>query len=217
MNKWKHLFYPKRCVICRKIVMDETASELCDNCYHTILINDDSIFNKEQLIKVYALFPYQGIHKQAIYRWKYNGIRKYAITFAKLFTECVDLQKEFQIDALIPVPLAFNRYKKRGFNQAEDLAVAISKETDIPVYSVLERTKYTKPQSACTKEQRIQNMRNSIKLKQQVQQNKLNAIAIIDDIYTTGATAGACIEAMHASDNYKNTHFYVFTVCRGGY
>ncbi len=229
----KQLIFPSRCIVCQTLLGDKDTGCLCDKCYsfvfrhhlcprcgrpyfaggsHCIHCEHEAI---SENIQITALFPYESMFRKAVLRWKYKGIRKYARGYADLFVNDLCLFEKFDIDGLIPVPLAQSRLRRRGFNQALDLTNELSRLTDIKVYDILERTKKTKPQSKCNKRERRTNIKGSIAVKKEISNLTLNNIAIIDDIYTTGATIKECIEAIKRHKIIKNKKIYVLTVCIG--
>lgn len=232
-QRLKKLIYPNKCMICRSILNEYVIGHLCDKCYSFVLrhhlcpkcgrpynIGDTycAYCNKEEqdaIEQVIPLFPYEAQYKKAVLRWKYNGLRKYAKGYADLFVNDLCIIDKLKIDALIPVPLAPSRARMRGFNQALDLAKEISKLTDVKVYDILTRIKETKPQSKCNKKERLSNIKGSIEVKPEITSLELNNIAIIDDIYTTGATVKECLSAINRQNLIKNTKLYVLIVCIG--
>ncbi len=220
-------------MICQVILDDRVVGHLCDKCYSFVFrhnlcprcgrpyhIGGDgcAYCEKEEMdsdMRIIALFPYEDAFRQAVLRWKYNGLRKYAKGYADLFVNDLCMIDKLQIDALIPVPLSGSRLKKRGFNQALDLAREISKLTGIRVYDVLTRVKETKPQSKCSKQERRGNIKGSIEVKSDINFSEVNHIAILDDIYTTGATVKECIHAIKRQNIIENKKIYVLIVCIG--
>ncbi|MGL4346196.1 MAG: ComF family protein, partial [Cellulosilyticaceae bacterium] len=123
-----------------------------------------------------------------------------------------------EIDGLIPVPVSPKRYRKRGFNQAYDLAREVSVHTHVPVYDLLRRIRNTKPQSECTKAQRASNVKGSIGINSQNLQKIdkiLKKVAIIDDIYTTGSTARECAKMLQQCFKGEIEQIFVLVVARG--
>lgn len=91
-------------------------------------------------------------------------------------------------EALIPVPLHLSRLRHRGFNQSKLLAIEIGKLLNVPVLSnVISKTKATKPQAEQSLKQRKNNLSGSFSLTKSV---PFESVAIIDDVVTTGSTAG---------------------------
>lgn len=229
----KELIYPNKCMLCQVLLEVGVQGQLCNQCYKSVLRHNlcskcGRPYNigaaacvyctKEEpaaAAQIVALFPYEGTFRKAVFRWKYKGLRKYAKGYADLFVNDLWIIDKLKIDALVPVPIAKARFRKRGFNQALDLSCEISKLTEVKVYDILTRTRETKAQSKCSKKERLHNIKGSIKVKEEVTAVTLNHIAIIDDIYTTGATVKACIQAINRHKIIENAKIYVLTVCIG--
>ena len=89
--------------------------------------------------------------------------------------------------ALIPVPLHRSKRRKRGFNQAEILAVEVGRALGIPVRTdVVQRIRNTRPQKDLSLRERQNNLKGAFKIIQY--DVKLKKIILVDDIYTTGST-----------------------------
>ena len=230
----KSLIYPPKCVLCGKVLEDKELDNLCEKCKYYVL-NQQTCqkcgrpynMGKERCLfcenedlsyieRIIALFPYKEVCRESVLRWKYKGLRKYAKLYAKLFVYDLKILDKISIDGLIPVPIAPSRLKKRGFNQALDLANEISNLTGITVYDCLERQKNTKPQSQCNRSERLKNIIGTINLKGEASDYpELKQIAIIDDIYTTGATVKECIKVVRKNLRLKNENIYLLIVCIG--
>lgn len=92
------------------------------------------------------------------------------------------------------VPMHWRRRWRRGFNQAQLMAKALGKERGWPVVSLLERTRWTHPQSAVLGSQRVANVKQSFALRG-VDLDGWQVL-LVDDIKTSGATLGACCKLM---------------------
>ncbi len=139
-----------------------------------------------------SLFLYEKPIKSAIYNFKYSDKTYLARTFAWMMaTKLQSLaQKDRDFDLILSVPLHKKRQRLRGYNQADLLAKYLSEELQIPYDSkALSRTKNTQTMNRLTKSQRAPNVRDAFSLENH--QIKTKKILLIDDIYTTGATAKA--------------------------
>lgn len=97
---------------------------------------------------------------------------------------------------LVPVPLHFARRFRRGFNQAEFLARQVGRQLRIPVcVSALRRTRNTRAQSGLDRKARGNNLKGAFSARDM---NGL-ALALVDDVLTTGTTLGECVAAMKAA------------------
>ena len=232
------LIYPKKCILCRKFLDDMDGRYVCLFCYDKFHAEKEQLLGEDQMLhedvcneldeeldlledrpkQIIALFPYTNEYRKSILRWKYRGVRKYAKGFAELL---VTEQRAFEkviVDAIIPVPLAPSRMRKRGFNQALDLAREISKLADIPVWNCLKRIKNTKPQAACSREERYSNTKGSIAFVSAEKYNKdVSCIVLIDDIYTTGSTVRECIKILREQHAFRNTRIVAVVVGKGDF
>lgn len=87
---------------------------------------------------------------------------------------------------IIPVPLHPKRLRKRGYNQAFEVAKIICKQQNRPLLSdVLVRTKNTKMQAELHEKQRAANVRAAFELVKGIDSS---AVILLDDVMTTGQT-----------------------------
>lgn len=98
---------------------------------------------------------------------------------------------------IIPVPLHPDRLRARGFNQAAELGRSLSSMTNLPLDEVsLARRRYTERHRALMDERA---RRESVQDAFQVLRPRLmegEHVLLVDDVYTTGATASACASAL---------------------
>ncbi len=137
-----------------------------------------------------SLGPYRGALREAIHLYKYNGYRSLADFFAPLLAEVFLKEAGFSsTDVIVPVPLSQDKLKVRGFNQSELLAVKTAKILNLPVSTALSRLKQSPAQSSligAARQDYIQGVFAACKTV-----NRMNVL-LVDDILTTGATAGEC-------------------------
>lgn len=146
---------------------------------------------------------------RAVLRYREAGIARAAILLAKhggrlpLLRHLGDFLAEEapahlalrEWDGLVPVPLHWTRRFRRGFNQAEVLATAIGRRHGLPVIRrALRRPRRTLPQQGDA-EARRRNVRDAFAV------SVPGAVAgqrllLVDDVFTTGATANACARAL---------------------
>lgn len=109
-------------------------------------------------------------------------------------------------DVVIPVPLHVNKLRERGFNQAFLLVknwnrIAGRSSVELPFIDVdrhiLLRHKRTLPQTGLKKKERRLNLRGSFSVSDQAKIIR-KRILLVDDVYTTGATANECAKTLLA-------------------
>ncbi|MEM9208874.1 MAG: ComF family protein [Pseudomonadota bacterium] len=101
-----------------------------------------------------------------------------------------------QFDALVPVPLHRWRHARRGYNQAEELARALSRIVSVPVQRLVKRVRATPPQSGLNAAARRRNLRGAFLARRNV---VADHVLIVDDVVTTGETTRAMARALQAS------------------
>lgn len=99
---------------------------------------------------------------------------------------------------LTPVPLAAGRRRERGFNQAALLARSLSDAGGWPVRDLLVRRPGGRRQARLDRRQRTRNVRGRFAARPEGRPGDDRPVLLVDDVVTTGATAGACLEALRA-------------------
>ncbi len=125
-------------------------------------------------------FPVDG----AIQRLKYGADLSAVAPLAALLAERLD--REPRPDLLLAMPMAPQRLRERGFNQAQELAGALSKRLGLKLAPQLcRRTRHTAPQAALPWAERRRNIRGAFECGTDLAGAR---VAVVDDVLTTGAT-----------------------------
>lgn len=96
---------------------------------------------------------------------------------------------------LVPVPLYHRKYRDRGFNQACEIASGLGSRRKIPILNCLYRYRETISQTGLERSARWENMAGAFRMKPRFDVKGRNLL-IIDDVFTTGATANACAHVL---------------------
>lgn len=100
---------------------------------------------------------------------------------------------------IVPVPMHASKIKKRGYNQAEEIARYLAKMKGLPLKNLLTRKKDTISQTHLGREERHKHVRGLYRIKEKYFKNcelEGKKVLLIDDVMTTGSTAEACAEAL---------------------
>ena len=99
---------------------------------------------------------------------------------------------------LVPVPLSSGRRRERGFNQAARLARGLSASTGWPVSEELLRRPGGRRQARLDRRARRSNVRGRFAIRDPGSGPGEGSVLLVDDVVTTGATAGACARTLRA-------------------
>ncbi len=111
------------------------------------------------------------------------------------------------ITAIMPLPLAHNRERHRGFNQSRSIAEGISDMTGLPVIDgAIHRARFTESQTHKSRTERNENVENAFSLADAARLEH-HHLLLVDDVVTTGATATACIRAIEQANDVKVSIF----------
>ena len=227
-----NLLFPPRCPVCGDIV-EPSGDLICPSCVFKLspvrqptcrkcgkeLFSEraeycfDCSRHERSFESGAALFNYNETAKKSMAAIKYRNKREFLDFYAEMmayrFRHTI---QNWKPDVLIPVPVHPSRRRKRGFNQAEELARRLSKLLRIPVESrLLVRTRKTAPQRELNPQQRLANLKQAFSVNpgRPIPQR----VVLVDDIYTTGSTMEACSRALKAA-GVQEIHF--LTICVGG-
>jgi ComF family protein len=154
--------------------------------------------------KAVAWGIYRDELRALLHLMKYDGMHPLSKRLSVLLAESIlaipDLPGEVTV---VPVPLFGAKRQQRGFNQAEVLArgaipVLRHRRPELRLFlapGILVRQRATQSQANLTPHQRRENVRGafSVPWPEAIRDRH---VLLIDDIYTTGATARACAQAL---------------------
>jgi ComF family protein len=101
----------------------------------------------------------------------------------------------WEVDCIVPIPLAAGRSRERGYNQAELLARPLAAHSGVPWRNdLLVRQRETLPQKGLQPGERRKNLRGAFRAERGNAQGL--RVCVVDDIMTTGATLDAAAYAL---------------------
>ncbi len=141
----------------------------------------------------YCFGAYEGRLRELIHLFKYDRIQPLAGPLGAWLASALPRDRSF--DAVVPVPLHWWRQWRRGFNQSAMLALPVAKRYGARVVHALRRTKPTAAQAGLTNSGRRANVAGAFRVKRR-QDVEGRRVLLVDDVFTTGATASACGAAL---------------------
>jgi ComF family protein len=165
----------------------QTMQSLCRLCRSNFYAFDRA--------RSYAL--YNETLAGAIMLLKYEEVTRLGRWFAERLADLLHKAgKDFEADAIVPVPLHPDRRRERGYNQAELIAKPLARRLGLKLGAyLLMRTKPRPPQLVLSRSEHWKSVRGAYATREGVRVDKLR-ILLVDDVLTTGATLDACARAL---------------------
>lgn len=214
-----HWINGRTCACCGKALPDKYRGELCYDCMEL-----EHFFTRG-----FSCLTYGFYERQIMMDIKYHGKGYLAVKMGDVLFDRMEplimaaAEKGIKpFDAVIPVPVSESRRRKRGYNQAELMTGQFMrrwKEADrgsLPLHerNVLERRQETEMLRSLNPAERRLALRDAFKVKShKTDRVCAKAILLVDDIYTTGATADACSKVLLEAGAEA---VYLLTLCSGG-
>jgi len=142
---------------------------------------------------IYTFGSYADTLRELIHLFKYSQIRPLARPLGALIARAIP--REHRFDLIIPMPLHWKKRWSRGYNQSELLAKEIARRWGVPIRKIVRRVKPTAPQAGLSNSKRRLNVRGAFAVRKGANLKGLRVL-LIDDVLTTGATAGACASVL---------------------
>ncbi|MDD5680234.1 MAG: ComF family protein [Candidatus Omnitrophica bacterium] len=212
------LIYPRFCLICRRGLEQYDKFSLCEACRKGIKRNVPPLSegcgdNERYFDSVKSVTAYEGVMRECIHKFKYNGSLALEGLFADLLTDFAEKHIDVKrFDCIIPVPLSRVKLRERTFNQAEILASSLSRKFGLPcINNNLIRAKSGKSQITLSKSERLKDIKGAFKVKNSALL-KDKSVLLVDDVFTTGATVRECSKMLKESGV---KYIEVLTLARG--
>lgn len=137
-----------------------------------------------------AAVAYGPVPRDVALKLKYGGRLAAAETMARLMLRLMPEDAEL----LVPVPLHRRRLWSRGYNQSVLIAGTLSRIGGVPVeLDALVRTRATPPLRGLGRRERAKTLAGAFAVPAAARPRLAGrAVVLVDDVYTSGATAEAC-------------------------
>jgi ComF family protein len=192
---------PPTCCLCGAR-SEFVARDLCGECVNCLPLNLAPVSGASPLfvptlVRVVVPFHYAYPVDHWIRALKFSGERVYARVLGLLLADAFRALRQEPPDLLVPIPLHAARYRRRGFNQAAEIARFAASALGLAIDTrCLERKRPTLEQSSLTVAGRRANVRDAFAA---VPITGIKRVALLDDVLTTGSTALAAAQALLAS------------------
>ncbi len=208
-DKILNLMYPKniKCMFCTDELNENSKNCTCENCLNALpfIVNECNkcgvqLSNAEKDIcsacktknyyfdKAKAVFEFKDLPQEIIHNLKYYG-KKYLVEYINNYLVEIFNTWGINVDIVTCVPTFKDKEKERGYNQSQELAKEFAKSVNIKFLDLLDKVVDTKSQTSLNIKERLNNVKDSFKLKTEVKPFiKDKVILVVDDVITTGAT-----------------------------
>lgn len=142
-------------------------------------------------------FLYEGLVRTLIQALKYQGRLCILGLLNRLLAEAIPPRlAATRLDGVVPVPLHPRRHRERTFNQSERLARGLARHLHLPLRTdLLRRASPTLPQAQLQRGERRANVRSAFASRPDRPIRGAHLL-LVDDVFTTGATADACARTL---------------------
>ena len=182
-------------MLCDKI-LEDSELDLCRNCRvheprHPILRDKYTFIHQWT-----ALWYYEDQARKSLLRYKFGGKRHYAAAYGRLLAAKLLGEDRLDVDLITWVPISKKRRRRRGFDQVQLLAEKLCGEVDATPVATLQKLRDNKQQSKIVGQ--AQRRANVLGVYRVIDPDLVSGkrILLLDDILTTGATAGECARVL---------------------
>ena len=208
------LFFPRLCIACSNPLFKH-ESNLCDLClFHLPRTNFEKDLNnpvaqlfwgrvKIEFATSFFYYSKGSKYQHILHELKYKGKKEIGFEIGKIFGQEIRNSEFSQVELVVPVPLHPSRQRKRGYNQAEWIAMGLSESLAKPLENKsLSRISASSTQTKKGRYDRWVNVEGIFR--PTLPENFENKhILLVDDVVTTGATLEACGSVILQTENVK--------------
>ncbi|MEA5505067.1 ComF family protein [Halotia wernerae UHCC 0503] len=193
-----NLFLQSNCPLCQR----STAYNLCQYCTRQLQTchhkNPSALW--QEPMPIFGWGAYGNSLKRAIAVMKYENQPQVARPLGQWLGEAwlLNSPNHDQRLVVVPIPMHASKQKQRGYNQAALIAQSFCQTTGLRLkLNGLERVRETKAQFGLSVSERENNLAEAFAVGQEFRRCRLDApVLLVDDIYTTGATASSAMQTL---------------------
>jgi ComF family protein len=189
------LLFPPKCILCRKVLKNGEV-DLCPECRATAPEHPQGKLKIPLIDSTVAVWYYRGNVRDSLLRYKFRRAVHLAEPFGRLLAMKVLTSGIEGLELVTWVPISPLRKLTRGYDQDELLAKVVARELGLPCFPLLKKVRHNRPQSQMSGN--AGRRANVIGAYRPIPDPKLPgaAVLLVDDILTSGATAGECARTL---------------------
>jgi ComF family protein len=203
VRPWLNLFLSSSCPLCQR----SAADTLCPSCSRQLRQSalGQPCDRSQPDLAVVSWGCYEGGLRQAIGHLKYDGRTEIArwlgTELGQTWLNQPTLAASSGAVAILPIPLHPSKQRQRGFNQADLLAQWFCRYTQLPLHCrALVRCQATRAQHSLSRSDRQHNLAQAFAVSpDQIAPLQRTTVWLLDDIFTTGATAQSAAQTLRRS------------------
>ena len=208
-NLLLNCLFVRKCVGCGRLVDVHEPYAVCCDCAAKLAGEGQTVSGSRYYVQAVSAVPYDGCIRTAMCKFKFENQRYLGDTFAALLYQRVrDMALMQRIDLVICVPMHARR--ERYYNQSAVIAKAFARMAQLAFdETVLEKPRHLPPLSHMGRSERMQAVYGAFCVRGSADISG-KTIALVDDIFTSGATTGECARVLKARGAKA---VYVLTPC----
>ena len=190
-----NLLFPPKCILCGKLLKNR-EQDLCRDCRADSPEYPQRKEKLQFLDSFTAVWYYEGNVRRSLLRYKFYNCRSFAHGYGRLLAMKVQQSNPEGFDCLTWVPVSRLRKIRRGYDQVELLAKYVGRELGMTPVPLLKKVRHNRPQSGISDAARRRGNVLGVYREENRELIAGSRILLLDDILTTGATAGECARVL---------------------
>ena len=184
-----NLLFPPKCILCGKL-LERNEQDLCRDCWVDSPEYPDRKEKFQFLDSFTAVWYYEGNVRKSLLRYKFYNSRSFASGYGRFLAMKLLQTHPEGFDCLTLIPVSRLRKLRRGYDQVELLADAVGRELGMTPVPLLKKVRHNRPQSGLSDASKRR--ANVLGAYREIHREEISGkrILLLDDILTTGATAG---------------------------